>query len=76
MIGSSKIYFKDDMPSDDIESVSNLISDFLCWWEGYKAGCSTHDDNRYEFAQHSVNQIREINIALKEQLEKKRKGKL
>jgi hypothetical protein len=53
------------------EEVSHNLSDLLCWWEGFKTGIQINNEFPQSFvAQNGINAARELNIAIKDKLNK------
>lgn len=54
---------------DNAESVSNDLSDLLCWWEGFKIGLKVgNDSSHFMVAENGVEAARSLNIKIKDQL--------
>ncbi len=55
---------------DKAKHVTEDIADLLCWWEGFKMGLKTSDNDHFIIAQNGIDAIRQLNLKIKDELNK------
>lgn len=49
---------------DNPESVSHDISDFLCWWEGFKIGLKTSGIDHFMVAENGIKAALDLHLKI------------